>query len=262
MISKAKSIAHVGPAIDYVIRREKAELLVKEKVIGDTGNEIADDFRIFQRQNHTCRNNALSVVISPAIADGQSMGSSELRQITRSYLDKMGLSEHQYAAFVHHDKAHKHIHLFVNRINSRGEAAEDHFISKKSQRIADEIAQERGMIRAQEVSKAKQAVLRPLKAQMKRIHLEAMKVYPTSFESYSKAMSERGVVVEPMINRDGYRQGFRVAKDGVSLKASEVWKGMTLKNIEPLFERARQYEQSQQRGQGRDYGRNRGGMER
>jgi hypothetical protein len=257
MISKAKSITHVGAAIDYVIKREKAELLVKEKVIGNTGAEIADDFRIFQRQNYTCRNNALSVVISPAIEDGKRLDSRGLRAITRSYLDKMGLAGHQYAAFVHHDKAHKHIHLFVNRIDSQGNAAEDHFISKRSQRITDEIAQERGLVRAKEVQQAKQASLRPLKAQMKQIHLEAMKSYPVSFDAYSRAMQSRGVVVEPTINREGHRQGFRVARDGVSLKASEVWKGMTLKNIEPLFERAKQHEQSQGRGFG--WG---GGMER
>lgn len=84
-----------------------------------------------------------------------------------------------------------------------------------------------------------------------------MKSYPVSFDAYSKAMQSRGVVVEPTINWEGHRQGFRVASGGVSLKASEVWKGMTLKNIEPLFERAKQHEQSQ----GRGFGRN-GGQER
>lgn len=254
MISKAKSITHVGAAIDYVVKREKAELLVKEKVIGDTGAEIADDFRIFQRQNHTCRNNALSVVISPAIEDGQRLDSRGLRQITQQYLDKMGLAGHQYAAFVHHDKAHKHIHLFVNRIDSEGKAAQDHFISKRSQRITDEIAREQGLVRAKDVQQAKEASLRPLKAQIKEVHLEAMKSYPTSFEAYSKAMQSRGVMIEPTINREGHRQGFRVASGGVSLKASEVWKGMTLKNIEPLFERAKQHEQNQRRGLGRGGG--------
>lgn len=257
MIGKAKSITHVGAAIDYVVKREKAEMLVKEKVIGDTGAEIAGEFRIFQQGNEQCKNNSLSVVLSPAIEDGKRLDNAGLRAITRQYVEKMGLKQHQYAAFVHRDKAHAHVHLFVNRIDLRGNAANDSFIGKRSQRIADEIAQERQLVRAREVGERKQALLSPLKAQVREIHRRVLESRPVSLPGYVAAMQGQGVAVRETINKQGERQGYRIEAQGVSLKASQVGKEMSLKRLEPLF--AQNAERKQQISRGRDRGQ---GMER
>lgn len=251
MIGKAKSITHVGAAIDYVVKREKAELLVKEKVAGDTGTEIAGEFRIFQQGNDHCKNNALSVVLSPAIENGKRLSNAGLQGITRQYVEKMGLQQHQYAAFVHRDKAHTHIHLFVNRIDLRGNAANDSFIGKRSQRIADEIAQERQLVRAREVGERKQALLSPLKAQVREIHRQVLESRPANFQGYVAAMQAQGVAVRETINKQGERQGYRIEAQGVSLKASEVGKEMSLKRIEPQF--AKNAEQAQQISRSRDW---------
>lgn len=248
MIGKAKAIAHVGAAIDYAIKREQAQELVKEKIVGEDGREIAEEFAMFNRLNDSCQNHAFSVVLSPAIVDGQQLDNEALAELTHSFVDKMGWSDRQYVAYVHHEKAHRHIHLYVNRVNWRGEAASDSYIGKKSQRIADEIAQERGLVRAKQVEQQKQASLQPLKEQIRQTHGEVMKRQPASFEAYSKAMSVQGVEVQPTINRQGQLQGFRVVAEGQSLKASQIGKPLSLKRLLPAFERNALQQQNRQRG--------------
>lgn len=48
----------------------------------------------------------------------------------------MKLQDHQAVTFVHRDKAHTHLHLYVNCINVNGSAYNDSFIEKKSQLAA------------------------------------------------------------------------------------------------------------------------------
>ena len=183
-------------------------------------------------------NNTISIVLSPSVEDGKSLTNPELRQITRDYLQGMELSDHQYVAYTHSDRKHKHVHLYVNRINSHGEAYNDSYIGKKSQRIADEVAKKRGLVRAKEVQKVKEHSLKEAKANIKEAHLKVMKSKPTSFHSYTKRMKTIGVDVFPSVNKKGETLGFKVAIKGFEpIKASAVWRGMTLSKITPFFEK-------------------------
>ena len=172
----------------------------------------------------------------PSLKDGQTLSNQQLTAITKDYLKGMGLEGHQYAAYVHQDKAHKHIHLFVNRVNEQGKAYGDSYIGKESQRAADRVSKSHGITRAGEVAQQKELGLKHTKKQIKDIHLKVMGTKPKSFEAYSKLMESKGVKIAPSINKQGAMQGFRAGlnKDTM-LKASQVWKGMTLSKIQPIF---------------------------
>ena len=64
----------------------------------------------------------------------------------------MKLINHQSIAFVHEDKKHKHIHLYVNRIDFNGNAYNDSFIGKKTQKIAEIVALKLGLKTVKEVN--------------------------------------------------------------------------------------------------------------
>jgi len=86
------------------------------------------------------------------------------------------------------------------------------------------------------VQQQKELGLKQTKQQLKEIHLQVMGTKPKSFEAYGTLMERQGVTITPSINKQGVLQGFRVGlnKDTM-LKASQVWKGMTLSSIHPLF---------------------------
>ena len=132
MIGKGKSISHTGASMSYGWNQEKdAEVVFKQELFGENPKEITREFKSVQGLNVNCDKNTLSFVLSPTISDGQKLNKKELGQICKEFIEQMKLGDRQAVAFVHQDKAHKHIHLYVNRIDFQGKAYNDGFIGKR-----------------------------------------------------------------------------------------------------------------------------------
>ena len=233
MIGKGKSISHTMASISYGWNQEKdAEIVLKEFLHGDTPKEITQEFKMLQDQNYHCTKNTLSFVISPTIEDGKRLGKEELHAITKRFIHEMKLGERQAIAFVHQDKEHKHIHLYVNRIDFRGIAYNDSFIGKRSQQAAEKVADYMGLTTVKQIQFEKEFNLKEIRTEIKRRHDLAMKQFqPKSFDDYVKAMQVNSVKVIPTINNQNKLQGFRFEFDGHNLKGSEVHRNMSLGNI-------------------------------
>lgn len=233
MIGKGKSISHTKASMAYGWNQEKdAEIILKEFLHGDSPAEITKEFKMLQDQNYHCTKNTLSFVISPTIEDGIKLNKKELQTITKRFLHEMKLNERQAIAFVHQDKDHKHIHLYVNRIDFKGVAFNDSFIGKRSQLAAEKVAEHMGLTTVKQVQFEKAFNLKEIRTEIKRRHDLSMKQFkPKSFDDYLKAMEANGVKVIPTINNQNKLQGFRFEFDGHNLKGSEVHRNMSLGNI-------------------------------
>jgi len=155
-----------------------------------------------------------------------------LQAITKRFIHEMKLGERQAIAFVHQDKDHKHIHLYVNRIDFKGVAYNDSFIGKRSQLAAEKVAESMGLTTVKQVQFEKEFNLREIRSEIKRRHDLTMKQFqPKSFDDYVKTMQVNGVKVIPTINNQNKLQGFRFEFDGHNLKGSEVHRNMSLGNI-------------------------------
>ena len=140
----------------------------------------------------------------------------------------MQLKERQAIAFVHRDKAHTHVHLYVNRIGFDGKAYNDSFIGKRSQLAAENVAKEMGLTTAREVQLEKELDSIHVRLEIKNIHQRVMENQrPKTLEGYMKAMKEQNVEVVPSINRANKLQGFRFEYQGHNFKASEVHRSMS-----------------------------------
>lgn len=231
MIAKAKSIGHGGQGIDYALKKENAVIIDKRMVVGDSGQEIKNEFRLFQNLNTRTTNNDISFVLSPEPKDGKKLSNNDFKAISEDFLKKMGLDNHQAITIKHTDKDHTHLHLFVNRIDTNGKAHNDSFISKKSQTVADTIAQERGLIRARVVQAYNQAMHKDLKMQIFQKHKAVLQHRPRDFKAYSELMQASGAKIIPTINKANRLQGYRVEFQGVNLKATEVNRSMSLSKM-------------------------------
>ena len=233
MIGKGKSISHTRASMSYGWNQEKdAEVILKEFLHGDSPNEITQEFKMLQDQNYHCTKNTLSFVISPTIEDGKRLDTKDLKEITERFMKEMKLGERQAIAFVHQDKDHKHIHLYVNRIDFKGVAYNDSFIGKRSQLAAEKTAEHMGLTTVKQVQFEKAFNLKEIRTEIKRRHDLTMKQFkPKSFDDYLKAMEANGVKVIPTINNQKKLQGFRFEFDGHNLKGSEVHRNMSLGNI-------------------------------
>lgn len=229
MIGKGKSISHTAASIAYGWNQEKtAEVVFKQHLIGESPNEVSQEFKIIQEQNYRCTNNTLSFVLSPTIEDGKELSKDDLSEITKKFLNEMKLENNQAIAFVHRDKAHTHIHLYANRIDFEGTAYKDNFIGKRSQIAAEKVAHEMGLTTAKEIQLQKLQELKGVRNEIKKLHEQVLKYdKPKDFDTYIKKMKQREVKVIPAINKSEQLQGFRFQYKGHNLKGSEVHRSMS-----------------------------------
>lgn len=239
MIGKGKAISHTRASMSYGWNQEKdAQVIFKQELIGDTPEEITKEFRAIQDLNYNCEKNTLSFVLSPTIKDGQKLNNKQLRDICKSFMEKMQLADRQAIAFVHQDKEHKHIHLYVNRIDYQGKAYNDSFIGKRCQQIAEKVAQEFKLTTVKDVQEERLINLKDIRSEIKRRHDIALRVFkPDDLNKYMEAMKANGVMVIPCINKAEKLQGFRFEFDKYNLKGSEVHRSMSLGNIVKQIEK-------------------------
>ncbi len=233
MIGKGKSISHTGASMEYGWNQEKeAEIVFKQHLYGESPKEITKEFKLLQDQNYNCRKNTLSFVISPTIKDGKKLATTDLNKITEKFMKELKLGDRQAIAFVHQDKNHKHIHLYVNRIDFKGVAYNDSFIGKRSQLAAEKVAESMQLTTVKQAQFEKEFDLREIRTEIKRRHDLSMKQFsPTSYDQYIKAMQTNGVKVIPTINNQNKLQGFRFELDGHNLKGSAIHRNMSAGNI-------------------------------
>ena len=238
MISKANATKGSAAAIDYIMKEEKQSYeLYRNDVIGQNGSEILSEFREVQAMNENCTNNTFSIVLSPN--NDVVHNRQELLRYTQDHLKNLGLENNQCIAYVHQNTKATHIHIIANRIDEKGKALDDSYIGFKAQNSAEKIALENGLKTAKEVRQEKEIsrtldkeLNKELKADIYKKHNISVKQSRT-FPEYMQKMYNKGCQIEPMINKGGKLQGFRIydKMSGLDFKASEIHKSCGMKSM-------------------------------
>lgn len=251
MIAKGKSISHLSASINYALNKEEAIILDKN-IVAEAPHEVAKEFKMFQVFNERCERNSLSFVISPTIEDGKALTQGQLVEVNKAFLKDMKLEHHQYIAFVHQNTAHKHIHLYVNRIGYQGKAYNDQFISNRASQTAEEIAKQMGLQTAKEAQQLKHAKRQSAWPEMGRIKelahqtlaTPSVRNVPGFVAAFNKAGAPSGFRSEAYHNNQGDFQGLRFYAGEEKFKASEIDRSLGKQQLE----RALGLRPDQQRG--------------
>jgi hypothetical protein len=234
MVGKATCVSSGGDGYNYALGKDEAEVLEKNGIIAENGSELHDEFKIYQEQNSRCKNNNINIIISPSPEDISKLNNEELRAITKDFMKKMELDKHQYVAVKHTPpNGRVHVHIYCNRINEEGKAYSSSYIGKKTQRMVQEIIQERGLVNPKEIHSNQQILdkenLKEIRQQIYNKHNEVMQIgKPRNFNEYIEQMKLKDVEVVPSITKQNKIQGFRVKHQGFDLKATQVHKNMSL----------------------------------
>jgi hypothetical protein len=233
MIGKGHSILQAASTIAYGWNQEKnADVVFRQNLVGENPIEISREFRFIQNLNVNCHRKNLSFILSPTIEDGKKLSNEDLGRICRLFISQMKLGDRQGIGFVHRDKAHLHIHLYINRIDFKGNAYHVGFISNRSQLAAIEVAKQMNLKTIKEVVQEKLDKLALIRVEIKNKHDSIMKRFrPKTFDRYIKDMKTSGVKVIPSINKAGNLQGFRFAYKGYNLKGSSIHRTMEAGNL-------------------------------
>lgn len=228
MIGKGRSISHIVNIIDYIKSHDNPVEIDRNLVVGESGKEISNEFRIFQEMNARCEKNSFSFVISPAIEEGKELSVSDYRKITQEFLKELKLENNQYISYLHKAN-HYHLHLVVNRINELGKARKDHFIGKKAQKAAEKVALNRNLTTAKEIQLDKEGKLRSI---IEKAHDNVLKSKPSDIHEYVNNMKEHGIKTHLKYASDKKVVGvkFQVGKE--TIKGSAVNKQMSAMNLQ------------------------------
>lgn len=233
MIGKGKAISHTKASIEYGWNEEKdAKIVFKKHLAGATPKEITQEFQTIQAMNKVCKRNTFSFVLSPTIEDGKKLTLQNLYAISDEFVKDLKLDEHQAIAFLHQDKEHRHIHLYLNRINFKGKAYSDSYISKRAIKAAERVALKLNLTTVKEVQKRKLDNLKTIRKHIKEKHDYCIdKLKPKNYNDYISIMKQFNIKIIPSINKSKKLQGFRFEFQNNNLKGSEVHKSLSFNNI-------------------------------
>lgn len=240
MIGKGKAISHTKASIEYGWNQEKdAQVVFKQNLAGETPDEVTQEFKIIQSMNEKCNRNTFSFVISPTIEDGKQLSLNELNQVTKEFVNNLKLNDHQAIAFIHQDKAHKHVHLYVNRIGFDGKAYKDNFIGKRSQKTAEIVAEKLGLQTVKQVKALKLENQKEIRKYIKQKHeLSFGLFHPENPSKYINKMKEYNITVKPVINKSNKLQGFRYLFKNTNFKGSDVHRSLSINKLNALYLKA------------------------
>lgn len=232
MISKASCISHTKASIKYGWNNEKdAEIVFNQNLVGNNPGELSKEFAMIQRLNTRCTKNTISIVISPCIEDRDKLDKRMLKKICERFMQELQMGNRQAIAFIHRDRPHKHIHLYINRIDFHGLAYKDSFISKECQTIAKKIANEFKLTTVMEIQERKRNATKAMRSEIFRNHQAVLKQKPASLDEYFKLLKKEDIEARAIINKSNQLQGFRYKFKNLDFKGSEVHRQLTGSNI-------------------------------
>jgi len=219
MISTAVSRASSRSGFDYVLNEEKGEELCRNGLLGDSGQELENEFREYAQKNVRLQNNQINLILSPD-KNQSDFTNDQLRELTQKHLKNLGLEKQPYIACVHTNTADKHVHILVSRADGTGHVSKDNFIGQKAVESANQLARESYQYTAQQS-------VSMVKADIKQAITEALKESP-NIEHLNKSLANNGIVLEPIYKgKTTQIQGFKVHSGEHHFKLSQVDRGLS-----------------------------------
>jgi hypothetical protein len=156
------------------------------------------------------------------------------------YCTKMGADpkDHQIVVYQHHDKPHKHIHIYINRVPTDGsKALETSHNYARNVRICKEITQELGFAKVEKLGEGElRNVAENQKEAQKVVNLAikgALKQKCKSPEELERRLKEKGIECKFTLE-EGKIKYSSYSYQGVPIKGQDV--GFTAKQLQARLE--------------------------
>ena len=130
------------------INEAKGRLLATNKIFNDgTGmvdiNRAMNDFRSCMPEHMRVEKPVLHISLNPHPDDV--LTDTELQDIAREYLEKLGYGNQPYLIFKHEDIDRHHLHIVTVNVDENGRRLNQDFLYRRSNRIRKELEQKYGL---------------------------------------------------------------------------------------------------------------------
>lgn len=137
MIPKIKTGSSFSGVLNYTLKEEKDAIIIDKNMLGDTPEQLNNEFKMLAEQNTRAQKKAKHIILSFAPEDRDVLTRGKMVDISREFIKEMGYNDNQYTTVLHNDTKHQHLHIILNRIkNSDKKAVKDSHEKIKGSRIA------------------------------------------------------------------------------------------------------------------------------
>lgn len=175
----------------------------------------------------------------------------QMHTIGKEWMKGMGLDGTQYIIVAHTDTNHPHIHIVANRINDEGWTISDSNNWKRSEALCKELVRKHQLSPVPEernepsINREKLKGRDLLKSDVNRVIRNVLSRCK-SFDEFKISMARHGFKCHIKFNPDNTIRGVSFERDGISIKASDIHKSLSAKNLAEAIELNRSRSAKQQ----------------
>lgn len=231
MLFKTRTLTNPTTALSYAFKEEKKPLeIYRQNLFGENPIELGSEFEFVARLNNSIEKPIYSLVVSPTISDGERLEIREFKSICKRIVELLKVGKRQAIAIMHRDKEHKHLHIYISRIDLYGERLKSNHVFINTFWLSRQISQEFKLQHIEEVSK--QIRLKKYKLEIDYISKENKKIMsqrkPSTLKKYIELMKEKGITVRPVVYKHNILSGFRFGYKSADLKGSWIERGLSV----------------------------------
>jgi hypothetical protein len=199
-----------------------------------------------------------SVHISLNFDPSERLSAEQLKEISDTYLNKIGFENQPYLLYQHHDSGHPHVHIVTTNIKADGKRIELHNLGKiQSEKARKEIEISFGLVKAQDSKQREAYQLKPINVQrvcygrsetkraITNVLDQVIKNYKfTSLPELNAVLKQYNIIADQGSENSRVFKNkgltYRIIdeqdnKIGVPIKASDFYNKPTLKFLETRF---------------------------
>lgn len=216
----------------------KSELLLTHNLVSDDPKGMALEM---QREAEFSRCKKPVWHTSLSWKPGEDPSKEQMIEAANRYCEKMGANpeDHQIVVFQHHDRPHKHIHVYLNRAPmGGGKAVETSHNYARNIRVCKEISQELGFGKIERLQAGKlRQIANSQKRAQEAVNLainEALKQKCMSIEELERRLIGKGIECKFTVEK-GKLQYSSYSYEGVPIKGQDV--GFTSRQLRSKLEK-------------------------
>ncbi len=238
------------------VNEGEGRLLAVNRIFDDGSGHVdvaraEQDFKRFMPEQVRTRNKVIHISLNPHPDDR--LTDTELEQLAREYLDRLGYGDQPYLVFKHEDIDRHHLHIVSVNVDENGRRLNRDFIHRRSRRITSELEKKYGLhpadrrqlrtdnpLRRVDVSQGdvRRQVSNVAKAVMATYRFQTMGEYRALLSLYNVTVEEARGMVD---GREYHGMVYSATDDagnrtGTPFKASRIGKSVGYEAVQRRFE--------------------------
>ncbi|WP_251214921.1 relaxase/mobilization nuclease domain-containing protein [Alistipes muris] len=242
MIGKIIAGSSFAGTVGYVIK-EQSRILAAEGVTPPNVREMVQDFKDQTLLNPRIKNAVGHISLSFSPKDAPRMTDALMTQITKEYMQKMGIADTQYLLVRHLDQPHPHCHLVYNRVGNNGQTISDKNMKIRNAKVCRTLTEKYGL----HLASGKESVRRERLREPDKTKYEIYDAIKTtlpqsrSWSELEKHLKEHGIAMRyKYCGSTNQKQGVLFGKNGFEFSGSKIDRQFSYSKLNRHFTQAQQ----------------------